>query len=99
MLAPARESDNGYRSFSESDALRLQTISALRAVGFGLEQIKSMIDKLDRGDSATVHHDLELQRMAVAAKWVEGKYAIDMLDELIGRLEAKGRLDAADCSS
>ncbi|QHW34391.1 methyltransferase domain-containing protein [Paenibacillus rhizovicinus] len=96
LLKPQRESENGYRRFSDSDAWRLQTIGALRGAGLGLDAIQSLLDKLDRGDSATVHHYLELQRMALASKWVEGKYAMTMLDELIGRFEDKGRLDAAD---
>ncbi|QHT61840.1 methyltransferase domain-containing protein [Paenibacillus lycopersici] len=96
LLKPEREAENGYRSFAESDAWRLQTIGALRGAGLGLGAVKALLDKLDQGDSATVHHYLELQRMALASKWVEGKYAMTMLDELIGRFEDKGRLDAAD---
>ncbi|MBO7745010.1 methyltransferase domain-containing protein [Paenibacillus sp. MWE-103] len=96
LLRPGRERDNGYRTFSERDAWRLQTIAALRDVGLGLERIAAMLDKLDRGDSAGAHHYLELQRMALASKWVEGKHALDALDELIGRLETKGRLETGD---
>ncbi|MBM7563518.1 methyltransferase domain-containing protein [Paenibacillus sacheonensis] len=96
LLKPGREAKNGYRIFSESDAWRLQTIAALRSVGLGLDRIKTLIERHDEGDSATVHHDLELQRMALVSKWVESKYAIAMLDELIGRLEAKGKLEPED---
>ncbi|RAP78112.1 MerR family transcriptional regulator [Paenibacillus montanisoli] len=96
LLKPQRGEDNGYRYYTDLDAWRLQTISALREIGLSLEQIKSLLVKLEQGDSATVHHYLELQRMALAAKWVEWKYAIGMLDELIARFESKGRLDMTD---
>ncbi|WP_308634494.1 MerR family transcriptional regulator [Paenibacillus silvisoli] len=96
LLKPERGEENGYRYYTDMDAWRLQTISALREIGLSLEQIKAMLGRLEQGDSATVHHFLELQRMALAAKWVEWKYAIGMLDELIARLEFKGQLDVAD---
>ncbi|SFS61314.1 MerR family transcriptional regulator [Paenibacillus sp. BC26] len=96
LLKPERGQENGYRYYSESEAWRLQTISSLRELGLSIEQIKALMTKLDQGDSATVHHYLELQRMALTAKWVEWKYAIGMLDELIARCEKKQQLDVED---
>ncbi|MBP3961124.1 MerR family transcriptional regulator [Paenibacillus lignilyticus] len=96
LMKPERGQENGYRYYSESEAWRLQTISSLRELGLSIEQIKALMTKLDQGDSATVHHYLELQRMALTAKWVEWKYAIGMLDELIARFEQKQQLDVED---
>lgn len=96
LVRPAREDGNGYRDFTERDAWRLQTIASLRGVGLGLSAIKSLLERLDEGDSRAVHHYLELQRMALTAKWVEDRQAIGMLDEWIARLERKGRLEVED---
>lgn len=43
LLKPSVRLDNGYRSYSESDLLRLQQIIALKFFGFDLTQIKSLI--------------------------------------------------------
>jgi putative AdoMet-dependent methyltransferase len=96
LLKPQRNADNGYRDYSDQDAWRLQTVASLRELGLGLQQIVGLLDKLDRDDRAEVHHYLELQRMAFTAKWVELKYAISCLDELITRTENKGSLALED---
>ncbi|WP_219837737.1 methyltransferase domain-containing protein [Paenibacillus sp. R14(2021)] len=96
LLKPQRVEENGYRVFSDEDAWRLQTISSLRGIGLGLGAIKAMIEKLDHGDADSVHHHLELQRMALVSKWVEWGSTIEVLDQLIARAEAKGKLDAGD---
>lgn len=43
LLKPSVRLDNGYRSYSESDLLKLQQIIALKFFGFDLRQIKSLI--------------------------------------------------------
>lgn len=43
LLKPSTRLDNGYRSYSESDLLKLQQIIALKFFGFDLTQIKSLI--------------------------------------------------------
>ncbi|AZN42083.1 MerR family transcriptional regulator [Paenibacillus albus] len=92
LLSPARGEENGYRYYSDHDAWRLQTIASLREMGLSLEQIKVLMEKLDQGDSASVHHYLELQRMALYEKWTKWKHVIGTLDELIERLETKQTL-------
>ncbi|SEM76249.1 MerR family transcriptional regulator [Paenibacillus sp. OV219] len=92
LLSPTRGEENGYRYYSDHDAWRLQTIASLREMGLSLEQIKALMEKLDQGDSASVHHYLELQRMALYEKWTRWKHVIGTLDELIERLETKQTL-------
>ncbi|MGG2199223.1 MULTISPECIES: MerR family transcriptional regulator [Paenibacillus] len=96
LLKPQRSTGNGYRTYTEHDAWRLQMIASLREIGLGLNQIRKLLDKYDQGDTAEVHHDLEMQRMSMVSKWVELKYAIAMTDELIARLEAKQGLHLED---
>jgi putative AdoMet-dependent methyltransferase len=96
LLRPERTPDNGYRSYSEEDSWRLQTIASLREIGLGILQIQKVLEKFDQGDSAEVHHYLEIQRMAITAKWVEMKYALSHIDELISLSESKQGLQLND---
>ncbi|MFC4103441.1 MerR family transcriptional regulator [Paenibacillus xanthanilyticus] len=98
LLAPARNPDNDYRIYTERDEWRLQTIAALREIGLGLAHIQKLLHSRDDGDMASIHHELELQRMAMVSKWVEAKYAIGVIDELIRRLETRQDLRLTDLS-
>jgi DNA-binding transcriptional MerR regulator len=44
LLVPSRSSSAGYRRYSESDRARLETIRALREVGFDLATIARLLD-------------------------------------------------------
>lgn len=96
LLNPDRCPDNGYRVYDEQDAWRLQTIASLREIGLSLNQIQGILEKMDRGNTAGIHHYLEIQRMGLVSKWVEWKHAIQTLDELIARFEAKKGLVLED---
>lgn len=96
LLTPARNPDNDYRVYTERDAWRLQTIAALREIGLSLSHIQKLLLSRDDGDTAKIHHELELQRMAMVSKWVEAKYAIGIIDELIHRLEKRQDLQLDD---
>ncbi|MFB9329830.1 methyltransferase domain-containing protein [Paenibacillus aurantiacus] len=98
LLMPARNPDNDYRVYTERDAWRLQTIAALREIGLSLAHIQKLLLGRDDGDTARIHHELELQRMAMVSKWVEAKSAIAVIDELIRRLERQQDLQLSDLS-
>ncbi len=44
LLKPAARTDSGYRLYGERELERLEEILALRFVGFGLEQIKELLE-------------------------------------------------------
>ncbi len=44
LLKPSVRRPNGYRSYSEADLLKLQQIIALKFFGFGLSQIKTLLN-------------------------------------------------------
>jgi DNA-binding transcriptional MerR regulator len=44
LLRPARRSESGYRLFAPEDLARLQAIVALRQLGFGLPDIRALLD-------------------------------------------------------
>ncbi len=96
LLAPERSADNGYRSYSEADAWRLQTIASLRGLGLSLEQIEALLCRYEQGSFQETHHGLELMRMEMVAKWVELQHAIRSVDEWIARSERKNALDLQD---
>ncbi len=45
LLKPSGRSENGYRWYAEKDLIRLQQIIALKFFGFGLTQIKTMLQQ------------------------------------------------------
>ncbi len=96
LLNPKRNLDNGYRSYTEQDSWRLLTIASLREIGLGLPQIQLLLEKWDQGDSSEVQHYLEIQRMAMVAKWVELKQSISQIDQLISRSEESYGLQLDD---
>ena len=76
LLAPSARSDAGYRRYADGDLERLQRILFYRELGFGLDDIKSVIT--DGGADASAHlrrqHAMlldrirRLERMAAAVE-------------------------------
>jgi MerR family transcriptional regulator, thiopeptide resistance regulator len=76
LLAPSARSDAGYRRYADADLERLQRILFYRELGFGLDDIKSVIT--DGGADASAHlrrqHAMlldrigRLERMAAAVE-------------------------------
>ncbi|WP_082084223.1 MerR family transcriptional regulator [Paenibacillus beijingensis] len=92
ILSPSKHPDNNYRIFTEQDARRLQTIISLREVGMSLEEIKSVLEELDRGEQDEVLYALELQRSVMFSQWVELKLNIEAADGMISQLKANRSL-------
>lgn len=87
LIQPSKNSENGYRTFTEQDAWRLQTIIALKEIGIGLADIRRLLCVIDQGDNFSVRHYLELQRMAMFSQWVEQKQVLSAIDELTSRID------------
>ena len=76
LLAPSGRSDAGYRRYADPDLERLQRILFFRELGFGLEEIKTVMN--DDGADASAHlrrqHAMlrerirRLERMAAAVE-------------------------------
>jgi DNA-binding transcriptional MerR regulator len=59
VVPPSATSDGGYRMYAEADARRLTIVRNLRALGFSLEAISSMLDgSRDPQDVAALQLDL-----------------------------------------
>ncbi|GIO12332.1 hypothetical protein J19TS2_18870 [Cohnella xylanilytica] len=96
LISPRKHSDNQYRLFDERDVRRLQTILSLRAVGISVEDTRSLLAELDRGNEDGVLHALELQRSMMFSQLVELKNNIETADRMIQRLKTNGSLAWGD---
>jgi DNA-binding transcriptional MerR regulator len=68
LLPPSERSESGYRLYSYEDLARLQEIVGWRALGFSLEEIKTMLDdpSYDRAGALERQRDLverDIQRL------------------------------------
>jgi DNA-binding transcriptional MerR regulator len=64
LLRPAQRGFSGYRLYTEEDLERLQQVLFFRELGFGLHEIKEIIDRpdFDRRKALLKHKELLLER-------------------------------------
>ncbi|MBD2865421.1 MerR family transcriptional regulator [Paenibacillus oceani] len=96
LVQPAKESANGYRTFSEEDAWKLQTIVSLKEIGFRLNDIAPVLRNIRSGDGEAVLEFLEAQRSAMYARWVETRQMIETLERVIERASGEEGLSGTD---
>lgn len=51
LLHPRRHPDNGYQLYDRTDLERLRFIQRARTLGFGVAEIRDILDHADQGDS------------------------------------------------
>lgn len=103
VLPPSRVTEVGYRLYSEADRSRLEMIRTLRAAGFGLADIRAMLDEGESGSSDALELqletvDLQLRTLRRRRKLLES--ALES-DEVAGhsypdRAQALGLLEARE---
>lgn len=86
LLAPVKDR-SGYRSFDEADVERLQIVIALREAGMPLEYIRKSLAVISAGDCGRLRRDLEIQRSAMASKWIELKQMIETADRMLALMD------------
>ncbi|WP_174615060.1 MerR family transcriptional regulator [Virgibacillus ihumii] len=91
LISPKKEANNDYRTFSETDILRLSTILALREVGMSLEKIKHVL----HNPNMSMNDYLNVQRSALFEKWMEMKDMIGTIDKMIAQT-ADGQYSATE---
>jgi DNA-binding transcriptional MerR regulator len=101
LLRPSDRTEAGYRLYDDADLERLQRVLFYRELGFGLDQIKEMLD--ERGSSALGHlrrqHELlterigRLERMAVAVEKTMEAYKMGISLTPEERFEVFGDFD------
>lgn len=87
LLSPSKQPYNRYRTFTEQDVWRLQTIVSLREAGMSLTDIKTALEKWDENDTEELQYYLELQRSAMVSEWLRIKQAIETTEQMIGLLK------------
>ncbi|WP_134683125.1 MerR family transcriptional regulator [Brevibacillus migulae] len=91
LIRPRKEESSGYRTFSEEDAWRLQTVISLREVGMPIEDIKGLLERLDQEEESLLAY-LELQRAYMYDRWIEMKNVIHTTETMITRLKQDSQL-------
>ena len=86
LLSPSRRTEAGHRLYSAGDVVRLQQIRSLRSLGFGLEEIRVLLEDPD----LSLGRSLELHMSGLREQ-------IRLRQQFLHRLEAvAARLRSAD---
>jgi len=83
LISPTKQEQNLYRTFSERDIWRLQTIISLREAGMTLADIQKALREIEQNDKEELLYYLELQRSVIFSQWVELKHMIKTTDRMI----------------
>ncbi|MGO4530640.1 MerR family transcriptional regulator [Paenibacillus sp. 2TAF8] len=95
LIQPAKQSGNGYRTYTENDIWRLQTIAALREIGMSLQDITHALAEIDQGNQQGLEEYLELQQAVIYAQWIELKRMMDTTQRMIDLNRQDGSLDVS----
>ncbi|HSH57944.1 MAG TPA: MerR family transcriptional regulator [Halomonas sp.] len=82
LLHPERHPDNGYQLFTQTDLERLRFIQRARTLGFGVAEIREILDHADHGDSPC-----PMVRDLLASRLPQIRERIAELQALAGRME------------
>lgn len=89
LLSPAKQEHNLYRTFTEKDVWRLQTIISLREAGMSLSSIRSALQQVDENNKEELQYYLELQRSVLLSQWLEIKQVIETTEHMITLLKTE----------
>lgn len=100
LLKPARKTASGYRLYTEEDLERLQQVLFFRELGFGLSEIKDIIDSpgFNRRQALLRHRQLLLERQERLARLIRSvNRTLEAMERGI-QMEAKEMFDGFDQS-
>ncbi|WP_018560907.1 MerR family transcriptional regulator [Streptomyces sp. BoleA5] len=61
LVTPSARSQGGFRLYTETDVARLMVIRRMKPLGFTLDQMRDLLDAIDRLDAADPPHDDDRQ--------------------------------------
>lgn len=108
LLSPSRRTEAGHRIYSAEDVVRLQKIRSLRSLGFGLEEIRALLEApgLSLGKTLELHmsglrdqiraRQEFLQRLALVARRLSSAgeaSAEDLVDTAMEVIEMSERIE------
>ncbi|PRY70805.1 MerR family transcriptional regulator [Halomonas ventosae] len=82
LLHPERHPENGYQLFGQGDLDRLRFIQRARTLGFGVAEIRDILDHADHGDSPC-----PMVRDLLASRLPQIRERIRELQSLASRME------------
>lgn len=82
LLHPERHPENGYQLFGQDDLDRLRFIQRARTLGFGVAEIRDILDHADHGDSPC-----PMVRDLLASRLPQIRERIRELQSLASRME------------
>ncbi|WP_136247279.1 MerR family transcriptional regulator [Halomonas borealis] len=82
LLRPERDPHNGYQLYDDTELRRLRFIQRARTLGFGVAEIRAILEQADRGDSPC-----PLVRDLLAHRLPEIRHRIHELEALASRME------------
>lgn len=82
LLHPERHPENGYQLFGQKDLDRLRFIQRARTLGFGVAEIRDILDHADQGDSPC-----PMVRDLLASRLPQIRERIRELESLASRME------------
>ncbi|MDZ7854283.1 MAG: MerR family transcriptional regulator [Halomonas sp.] len=82
LLHPERHPENGYQLFGQADLDRLRFIQRARTLGFGVAEIRNILDHADHGDSPC-----PMVRDLLANRLPQIREQIRELESLASRME------------
>ena len=90
LLEPAGRTDSGHRLYGGKEALRLQQISSLRALGFSLAEIRGYLEDPDFSPERVVRLHIERLRGRIELE----RRLCERLEAIARRLESAGDVSA-----
>lgn len=94
LLHPAARLDSGYRRYGEAELRRLRFIRRAKALGFSLEDIRSLLDISAERNVAKVKHAAEARLADIQRRINELQRVRDGLRTLIAACPGHGRAEA-----
>jgi MerR family copper efflux transcriptional regulator len=96
LLRPSGRTDGGFRLYTERDVDRLLVVRRMKPLGFTLEEMRELLDLVDRVDDDGSRDDDARARLAEYVTRAEERRAdlarkVDMADEFIDLLHARTR--------
>ena len=82
LLTPERHPENGYQLFGQRDLARLRFIQRARTLGFGVAEIRDILEHADHGDSPC-----PMVRDLLASRLPQIRERIAELEALAARME------------
>ncbi len=94
LLAPAGRLASGYRRYGAAEVIRLRFIRRAKALGFSLDDVRTLLALSNERDVAKVKRTAQLKREAIDQRITELTRIRAGLDTLIAACPGHGRAEA-----